>query len=42
MVQCVNKNGIKICCYLTKLETKLSWLLFMADGVDNKYGGCML
>jgi len=27
------ENGIEIRYYLTKLHTKLSWLLFMAHGV---------
>jgi len=28
-----SENYIQICCFLTKLQRKISWLLFMAHGV---------
>jgi len=32
-----SEDGIKMRYYLTKLQTKLSWLFFMAHGVDVAY-----
>jgi len=29
----ISENCIKIHCFLTNLQTKISWLLFIAQGV---------
>jgi len=37
-----SENGIKTCHYLTKLQTKPSWLLFVAHSIYRKHRICLI